>query len=265
MRVSTDHRALTQRYEPTVYRETASIVASRLGDAGVSSVILCGSTVKDDIVPGWSDLDVVVISSENWVTTAELDAAREAIEAASSHAQIGVGIDLGGRHLLTTEGRIGGRPRAMTYEVARYGEALVGGNDLLLAPPLADLAAELRVESWSGALAELHNIHRYYCTTRDDEALLRESVKSWLKILKHLVEPNTQPPFTHASYLGSLREGHLPDQLDEMLTLSVESRARYGDEEWAPEGRRETGKRLMDAFTDPLVLQQIEEVHASRR
>ena len=49
------HRETTQEYEVDVYHKLASECVKRLRSVDViRSIVLCGSLVKQDIVPGWS-------------------------------------------------------------------------------------------------------------------------------------------------------------------------------------------------------------------
>jgi predicted nucleotidyltransferase len=268
MRITTNHRAHTERCEPEAYR-AAAVAAAQVLQGRVADVVLCGSTVKDDIVPGWSDLDIVVVTRGEYVTSEELERTRAAIEAAHRVARIGIGIDLAGQRGLRAEGRIGGRPLAMTYEVGRYGEALVGENRLLaLAPSVAALRARIGIDAWPHILAELHNWHRYYCDASagmDSATLYATSIKTWLKVLKHLVEPDTVPPFTHVSYLSVFAERNKDlGELANLLSTAVEARAAFGATDFSDARFRDAFAVLNTGFTSSKVLEQIEVAHARR-
>lgn len=269
MRISTDHRALTKVYDAATYRELATLVGKAFAKSSVTSVVLCGSTAKDDLVPGWSDLDIVVVSGCEHTTVAEMNVARDAIEAAWAFAEIGVGIDLSGIRGLRQEGRIGGRPLAMTYEVAQYGKILFGTDALnQLPPPLEVRSAQIAIESWPLILAELHNWQRTYCHTHGESqsnGLYAATIKVWLKVLKHLVEPDTRLPFTHQSYLDVFSEKNTDlSALRKVLGLAVACRAGYATEDRSSAAWRDKLEILVGALTDPTLLAEVERAHARR-
>lgn len=232
MRISTTHRSLTKPYAPTVYRELATRCAAALGACGgVTSVVACGSLVKDDIVPGWSDLDLVTFV-DAVEPTEVLKAIRMALRTASDGVSIGIGMDVVPTRAFLETGRLGGRPLAMSYEISRYAEKYWGADVLGRLPALTEpVAAHIREESALLQRAELHNWTREFVLGPDREleplGWLATCVKTALKLLKHEVEPDTHSPFTHASYLEAFRS-HRPSAAGEDLyRWAVEARATW--------------------------------------
>src|SRR5690349_9105924 len=123
MRISTDHRATTHLVPVGDYRRAADHFVALAIEADVfDSVIVCGSLVKDDVVPGWSDLDLVCIAKDRISKRETLRATAKIYEFLTNTYHIGIGLDLAWRNEVDHSYRIGGRPLAMTYEVAQYGE-----------------------------------------------------------------------------------------------------------------------------------------------
>jgi predicted nucleotidyltransferase len=231
-------------------------------------VMLCGSTVKGTVVPGWSDLDIIAITASAWPTGDAIAALRAAVRAAEARAPVGVGIDVGGRPLLVREGRIGGRPLAMTYEVSRYGEVLWGTNILLDVPTLPNVRPTIVRDAWTLTLAELHNWQRLACiSTRGatDPTLLPSSLKTVLKLLKHAIEPETDAPFTYPSYLNSFDTMYTGrGRLRTMFAEAIGFRERYASLVASPTESEDAARYLSSELLSIETLAELEEVHRGR-
>ena len=211
MRISADHRTRTKVYDPASYQRLADAFVESLQACGVvRSLVICGSVVKDDVVPGWSDLDLVVImrSPDGETAAVDLGVLASAMRRARGDIEIGVGADVVLPEELEPEGRLGGRPLAMSYEVSRYGRVAFGPSPFDVLPPLAAGRARVLAERPLLVRAEIHNWRRARIAAGDARATSPTwgalTVKTMLKLLKHVVEPDTVHPYTHASYLELL-------------------------------------------------------------
>lgn len=249
-----------------MYRKVANLVGSAADPQLVSSVVLCGSTAKNDIVPGWSDLDIIIVSVSEWPNRDLLVHVRDVLSRATAQAPIGVGIDVAGRALLRSRGRIGGRPLAMTYEVAQYGEILFGETPFDSIPPLESVRREIIQDAWSLTLAELHNWQRYYCTRASDQPTdtLANSIKTCLKLLKHAVEPDTVLPFTHESYLEAFEEKSAGADVAELFRTAVRSRRVYLELSSSPDDADEVATRLESSLSSDRTIEGLANHHAKR-
>jgi hypothetical protein len=198
---------------------------------GLQSLLLCGSLAKGDAQEGWSDIDLVAVedAQDRAPSLAFLQAVNHTLARASAVAPIGIGIDCASAVGIVTTGRIGGRPLAMTYEVAQYARVLRGSNVLREAPPLSTNIARIVAESTLLIEAELHNWRREYVYTVDHDSVdwLAQCVKTLLKLLKRVVEPHTVAPYTLASYVDVLKTKAPMDHRLTAFSHAVETRASW--------------------------------------
>ena len=231
MPVDWTHRAITREYPPSVYRSLASDCARALEATGlVDALVVCGSVAKMDVVQGWSDLDLVAFCNQT-DRLRRLDAVAHALSEASRDIRIGIGVDVVFLDQFRRTYRLGGRPIAMTHEVAEYGLLEFGESPWLGIPPrnltrIAQEAAIARAE-------EVHNWRRAYIVSRREGVLagdrdwLARCTKTLLKLLKYESDDLPGPPYTYGASLDRLvatRPHHvsLPS-----FRKAVETRARW--------------------------------------
>jgi hypothetical protein len=253
MRVAADHRSDTAVYEPAIYDVLAAAAVEQLASTGlVESLVVCGSVVKHDIIPGWSDLDLVVILRDPLSAPDEvLSSIAEALHRAQGDIKIGIGADIVLARELKPEGRLGGRPLAMSYEVASYGRVAYGPSPFTSLPPLAIARGAIIAERTLLMRAEIHNWRRLFLMTEPENrrtaGWAASSIKTTLKLLKHAVEPDTASPFTHASYLEVLRQHTNDAALLSAATAAVDARSRWPEISTDAEALRTT-VAILDAY-----------------
>ncbi len=160
---------------------------------------------KPDIVPGWSDLDLIAFLKPSNDRLSDLAILREGLVKAKDEIEIGIGLDIVYEDEFLVSKKICGRPRAMTYEVALYGIVCFGSN------PFETIAGsmlpynDLRYEKFVAISAEIHNWRRafmaYDSTKPDSTRWDAQIIKTALKLLKHEVGASKEPPFTHQGNL----------------------------------------------------------------
>ena len=229
MLISPSHRDQTRWYPATAYVELANQIADALSATRVvSSVVACGSLVKGDIIPGWSDLDLIVFLEPDTDPLVALESARISILRARGDIEIGIGFDVVGHDdFLQSKGRIGGRPLAMSYEVARYGRALMGVNPFHSVDLEIPDAEQIGRERVANVRAELHNWRRDYLEgsyTNATPRALAHATKTLLKLLKHETAPDPAPPFTYEAALSYLRVDAATHSADEAFAAAVRTR-----------------------------------------
>lgn len=232
MLVDASHRATTQIYLPEVYHRLAQDCVDALqATRCVSSIVICGSVVKSDIVPGWSDLDLIVFlpaSSRRLTALAEI---RDALRGAKGDVQIGVGVDVVFEDEFEVTNKLCGRPLAMSYEVAAYGETRFGRNQFISLRPLKVARQQLDHERSIGISAEIHNWRRSFLAQGQLEChsltWASACVKTVLKVLKFEAGPSSEAPFTYRGSLDRIHRSH-PSH----LALSVFSEAVKLRESW---------------------------------
>ena len=181
---------------------------------GVCSLVSCGSLIKGTLVPGWSDLDIIIFycsPPNQWLL---LNQVSGVLSDLSTLYTIGVGIDFVSFEGFRRTLRIGGRPLAMSREVAGYGKLCFGPNpfdELVWSNEYLQMA---RSEALSACRATIHNWRRHVIARRKTDEPARNPLydaKVGLKILKYESDPNTGPSYT---YDAALRNVQLLGQTD---------------------------------------------------
>lgn len=228
MRISSEHRSITQPVPPETYRKAADdFVLGASKTKLFDAIVVCGSLVKNDIISGWSDLDIVCIAKTHAPRARTLTATARICDQLTNLHSIGIGLDLTWRDEFDRTSRIGGRPLAMTYEVAQYGEFHINRSPFSTAQPEGALHTTLQRERIPLALAELHNWRRVAMQTpHPDRTSAALSIKTLLKLLKISVAPYAGHRFTHQEDLAFLPEG-LPHEIREAFTMAVNARLNW--------------------------------------
>src|SRR4051794_16664840 len=209
MRVDVSHRSAHSSQPPDHYLRAAQRLSASLASLQpVESIILCGSVAKNDVSPGWSDIDLILFCRSDLYDLGLLNAVKTRLSDFYADEDIGIGIDIIGRREFDETMKLCGRPYAMTYEVAAYGVILHGEN------PLQDVRRSARIDQCMKfersylIAAEVHSWRRLYVSALMDPRTVNGafmSTKALLRILQYETNPNITPPFTHRGSLVRLR------------------------------------------------------------
>lgn len=202
MLVDFSHRAETTAYPPDVYSILAERVCAHLAEApSIDAIILCGSLIKDTLVSGWSDLDVIAFFNDAHPRMDVLHDVRERLQKARADISIGVGVDVVFSEDFKLSNRLGGRPLAMTFEVAGYGQLKTGVTPFRHLRKTPAVLEAIEYDRKQAIRAELHNWRRAYVKEKGDRTgaidWLARCVKTALKLLKYEADPNFDGPYTY--------------------------------------------------------------------
>lgn len=220
------------------YWEAVDVIVGALKRVDeVASILLCGSLAKGDVVPGWSDIDLVVFLGPGGGDLAVLTAIADHVQSAHADTPIRIGLDLVRYDEFQRSAQLGGRPLMMTYEVAHYGRLLHGEwpfGGLTFTPD-----AQARVERERAPLvrAELHSWRQRWCwrshQSRAQPDWLFETTKILLRILQVLTGPNLdESPIGIRVSLDRLRTLHPDHPLLLAMERAVEIRASWQASKW---------------------------------
>lgn len=207
MVVSARHRQSTEVYSEEVYEQLAQrCVAALRATEEMSSVVLCGSLVKSDIVPGWSDLDIIAFIHHSADCQAALQKTRSALFDARGSIRIGLGVDLVCEDQFESTNKICGKPLAMTPEVAAYGETAFGRDPFRSFHYDETVEEQIDHECPVIVAAQVHDWRRAFLAHRPGGLIEWSAycVKAALKLMKLEAGPNLEAPFTHHGTLEKL-------------------------------------------------------------
>jgi predicted nucleotidyltransferase len=211
MQVDTSHRNQLRIYSKKNYENIARKCVLNLSTISeVSSIVICGSLAKDDIIPGWSDIDIIVFLSGERSETQVLSHIQAAINSTKGARRVGIGLDIVYEAEFVHSHKLCGRPYMMTYEVAVYGE-LAFGKDLFKDVVYDDEAIKkVNTERYLLIAAEVHSWRRAYITQNRLEinktTWLFTCAKALLRILQCETGPNLIRPINCAGSLERLIE-----------------------------------------------------------
>ena len=231
MQVNVSHRSNLVMYPKHVYEDVAARCVHEVSNvAEVTSVVICGSLAKDDIVPGWSDIDIIVIVDADPRQVDVLYRIAKAIQTAVGGVQIGIGLDLVYQEQFITTHKFCGRPYMMTYEVAAYGNVAYGAN--LMQSIAYDTTAQTRVNHERGLLiaAEVHSWRRLYAVSvqnQDQVPFLFASAKALLRLLQCETGPNLIPPINTQRTLQRLQQDKCDHPSLEAFSIAVDIRRNW--------------------------------------
>ena len=207
MIVDISHRKITNIHSKADYETLyQSFVENVRTIETVSSIILCGSLAKNDIVEGWSDIDIIVFCSQT-IDSMFLNKFKNAVDLSKKGFEIGLGIDLVNEKEFFKSKRFGGRPLAMTYEVAAYGKISYGINFLSDINYDSQASNYINFERKTLVFAEIHSWRRQYLMTNDNlHQLFFNTTKSLLRILQSEVGPVLELPINSQNNLNRFRK-----------------------------------------------------------
>ena len=232
MRVSAWHRSENGWHTPAEYEELATAIVKRLSlISSIDSIITCGSLEKGDVIQGWSDLDLIVLTTSS-PSPGEVQEIGHAIASSKAllHCSIGVGLDIGSMGDLNRFYRIAGRPLMMTFEVARYGRLRHGLDRLAKIRTLPIPLREIDYERHILIGAEKHSWIRDYASRSNSDRVswLFTCTKALLRILQCEIGPNMQERINTQTALIQFQESYPGHSHIHSLTAAVNVRSCWG-------------------------------------
>lgn len=233
MLVDFSHRAETKAYSPDVYGALAERLCALLAELpSVDAIVLCGSLIKDTLVSGWSDLDIIAFFNESASRRDVLRSVRAQLQQARGDVLIGIGVDVVFSKDFKLSNRLGGRPLAMTFEVAGYGQLVSGASPFVNLPRTKEILEAIEYDRKQAIRAELHNWRRAYVKEIDDVSgatdWLARCIKTALKLLKYETDPNFDGPYTYDAALArATSAGLLPEDTMGGFQAAVAARKNW--------------------------------------
>ena len=195
---SFDHRLLIKKTDTKCYDwalfEFCELLENEIGD-NLKSVILYGSMAKNSIIPGWSDLDILIV-----LTCEDMNQFTNLSNKIQLFAQmifnkygVYLSLDVIRKEELPKQSNIPkllGNPLIKTYEIQKYGKCIKGEN-ILDKLEIEENKKLLIIEEYLNILLSIHN-YRKFCCQANQEKEKREyliakiilGLKTILKILK---------------------------------------------------------------------------------
>ena len=231
MNIDVSHRGKLERYKKEDYYELAESCVNKIRNlSNVESIILCGSLAKGDIIPGWSDVDIIVILKDRVGGTKDLINTKEALSAVSSNYNIGIGLDIVYKEEFVRTRKFNGRPLAMTFEVSKYGITKYG-KDFLKDIEYNDYYKNLvDIERKSLLASEIHSWRRNFVFKKDELGSLRflfYTCKSLLRILQIETGPNFSKPINCFNSLQKYKSLNKPEECILIMENAVEIRKNW--------------------------------------
>jgi hypothetical protein len=249
MRVDASHRQSEDESTAIDYWSAVDqLVADLSSIEAVVSIVLCGSLAKLDLVPGWSDIDLLLFLGPSGAQLHSLNQVSERVRSVS----LPLGLDIVSYKEFSRTKQLGGRPYMMTYEVAHYGRLLYGPWPFDAVG--YDEAARLRVEHERPLLmrAELHSWRRGWCRRdepeRDSVLWLFETTKVLLRLLQITTGPNLSAHMGARASLELLRTMHPYHSLIAQFERAVAIRANWPARGWSPGQRRAETRSMAKAL-----------------
>lgn len=201
MQIDTSHRSELVIYGESEYYELTDRCVSELSLLPqISSIVVCGSLAKGDLVPGWSDIDIIVFVSCPTNEVGVLDYIKFSIDRARQGLLIGIGLDIVYEDQFLESKKLCGRPYMMTYEVAGYGQIRYGKNPFSNIRYDAMGMNRVANEKYQLIAAEIHSWRRAYINHVDTKqsavGWLFTCAKALLRILQCETGPNLVPPIS---------------------------------------------------------------------
>jgi predicted nucleotidyltransferase len=233
VRVGTTHRRAATNADAAAYEAVATSLVEALGATPcVCAVIVCGSLAKGDLVPGWSDLDLIVATDAERSNTDILRLLAYAVGLTNNIAQVPIGLDIVYLSEFRMTRRIGGRPLMMTFEVAHYGETRYGINFLRDQPYTASAREAVEAEREPLIAAEIHNWRRGYVARSADRLAksrdwLFECAKAVLRLMQCETGPNLITPLSYEAVLDRFRDMRPTSDVIPAFEAAINVRRRW--------------------------------------
>jgi len=195
---SFDHRLLIKKTDTKYYDqalfEFCDLLDNEMGD-NLESVILYGSLARNSIIPGWSDLDILIVltcEDMNQFTNLSNNIQLFAQMILNKYS-VYLSLDVIRKEELPKQSDIPkllGNPIIKTYEIKKYGKCIKGEN-ILDNLEIEENIKLLKIEEYLNILLSIHN-YRKFCSQANQEKEKREyliakiilGLKTILKVLK---------------------------------------------------------------------------------
>ncbi|MEO9801912.1 MAG: nucleotidyltransferase domain-containing protein [Reichenbachiella sp.] len=232
--INVDHRNSIGHHSKEEYEGYSKLLVSSLSKIDfISSIVVCGSLAKNDIVPGWSDIDLILFLESSHRSIDQLDVIKAKIKSASKEYRIGIGLDITYIDEFLTTNKICGRPLMMTYEVKHYGKIEFGLNYFEKIEEIKLVSNSIEIERKPLILAELHSWRRIYTFSKESippNKWLFECSKSLLRIMQIETGPNLIRPLNSESVLRKLlKKDFLSKDQKIAFSTAVEIRKNWID------------------------------------
>jgi predicted nucleotidyltransferase len=164
--VNFDHRGLAASNVDTYYSAVQDLsgILTRKLSGDLHSIILCGSVAKHSVTPGWSDIDLIIVTSDH-LEPRIYDEIRDCTQRIIRSYNVGIGVDVLSvnelRELFRGIPKILGKPIKMAYDLRRYSQVLYG-EDLFVGLPRLNFNL-MFLEEYFNILSLSHNFRRQCC------------------------------------------------------------------------------------------------------
>jgi predicted nucleotidyltransferase len=231
MNIDVSHRANLFLHLISDYYEYADKCIEVIQEnENVCSIVLCGSLAKSDVVPGWSDIDLIVLLNERTGGVSDLSDIRVRLSEISKDYVIGVGIDLVYKEEFRKTTKLAGRPYMMTFEVASYGITKYGENFLEAISYSPDYSELVEIERKFLLASELHSWRRNFVFGKYDVGsidFLFNVCKCLLRILQIETGPNLIAPINSESNLAKYKDIKGESEYYSVLEIALSVRKEW--------------------------------------
>lgn len=195
---SFDHRLLITKTDKKYYDqalfEFCDLLDNEMGD-NLQSVILYGSLARNSIIPGWSDLDIlIVLACEDMNQFTDLSNDIQLFtQIIYNKYSVYLSLDVIRKEELPKQNDIPkllGNPLIKTYEIKKYGKCIKGEN-ILDKLEIEENTKLLKIEEYLNILLSIHNYRKFCCQANQEKekqeyliAKIILGLKTILKILK---------------------------------------------------------------------------------
>lgn len=231
MNIDVSHRSKLYLHKKKDYYHYAEECIDKLSSLkNISSIILCGSLAKNDVVPGWSDIDLIVFLKDNVNGIRDIQLIKESLNTVAPKYEIGIGLDIVYEKEFELTKKICGRPYAMTFEVAQYGITKLGKNYL------EDIVYTRSDEELVGferkllIASEIHSWRRRFVLADADPGSIDHLFnvsKSLLRILQIEAGPYLKKPISCLALLDRYKDLRGENDLTKAISLAVSVREKW--------------------------------------
>lgn len=230
MYVIREHRALTEFYDEETYYKFANTACMQLRSfSWASSCMLIGSCAKNTVVPGWSDIDILLFIEED-IKYEYLSAVKSMLNGMAGAPKIGITIDQISIKDLISSNRIGSQPLGMAIEVSQYGILKFGDDPFRRMDAKRKSDSEIKSDAKQYILADIFSWKRKYLYSDIyDVEFIEYTCKTYLRSLMRFSAPMRVGPFTYENRLSILKQSNTSHVLQKSMEMSVNFRSKYGD------------------------------------
>ena len=228
MHINRDHRSTTLSYPIEVYNQFIEKLSSKLIDnPAIASCILIGSCAKGTIVPGWSDIDLLLFT-RNQITHSLIESIHGTINSTNEKPEIGLTADIIDINQMEKTIRIGAQPIGMIFEVKKYGVLKFGENPFHNINTERISLAKVKNDAKLFINSDIFNWRRQHLTV-DTETIefSNYTCKTYLRCLTRFSAPMKHEPFSYEKRLEKIYKSNFSDILKSSMSLAVNYRRTY--------------------------------------